>query len=363
MLNRYLLTALLCFGLVACNTSTQTLDTGSVQQQATADTLQNSENKSDSDESQQAEGKAADEQNRKFAANVIHKKPTVSRKGTYIRALVNGEPITNSDVQRRIRFMQLRRARGGEDAAIAELVDERLKIQEAARRSMLASQAQIDEAFANFAKNNRASVAQVSSELSRMGIGASHFKDFIKAQISWSRTLGSKIRAESRQESPGKAIFELRQSGEEKPETTEYQLQQIIFVVPEDKRRTLLNARRQEALNFKQRFSNCESTIELAKSLKDVSVKNLGRMMQPELPPGWKEAVSELEAGGITNPRETGNGIELVAVCSAKRVSDDKVVQILNQAKTFEALDENRGEAEGEEFLAELRTKATIVYK
>jgi peptidyl-prolyl cis-trans isomerase SurA len=349
--------------LAACNTSTQGLSTRNG-----SDAERPAAAQDEATPVQESAGQAEEEAvaetapSTQLAANVIHQKPTVSRKGTYIRALVNSAPITNYDVQRRIKFRQLRRAGGGSEAALNELVDEKLKLQEAARLGMSATQQMVDNAFSSFAKNNKATPTQIAGELDKLGIGAEHFKEFIKAQISWTRTVGGKLRAETKQPNQNKAIFELRKSGEAKPETTEYQLQQIIFVVPKDKRPALLKSRRQEAVNFKQRFTNCDMTIDFAKSLKDVTVKNLGRMMQPELPPGWRDEVAATPEGGVTNPKETENGIELLAVCKAKLVSDDRVVQVVSQAKTFESIEEDSS-TEGAEFLAELRKNATIIYK
>ncbi|MEZ5801178.1 MAG: hypothetical protein R3D29_12830 [Nitratireductor sp.] len=118
------------------------------------------------------------------------------------------------------------------------MIDEKLKLQEASKRGLVASDAQVNAAFANFAQNNRSTPAKISSDLDRIGIGAQHFKEFIRAQISWSRTFSSKLQSGSRVEQQSGAIFDLRKSGSSKPQTTEYQLKEIIFVVPEDKRKT-----------------------------------------------------------------------------------------------------------------------------
>jgi peptidyl-prolyl cis-trans isomerase SurA len=227
---------------------------------------------------------------------------------------------------------------------------------------MMASNGEVNAAFNNFAAGNKTTAATMSTELNKLGVGADHFKEFIRAQISWNRVLSAKLRSETVQKSQGEAIFELRRAGEEKPETTEYQLQQIIFVIPEEKRKDLMKVRKSEALNFMQRFSGCDASFELAKTLTDVTVKSLGRVMQPELPQEWKDDVSATEVGKTTNPKETDKGVELIAVCSSKLTSDDRAAQIVNQAQTFEELGK-QGSKAGDSFLSEIRKQATIVYR
>jgi peptidyl-prolyl cis-trans isomerase SurA len=361
--------------LAGCNSSTQALDTAAstgAQQPAAAKAAPREEARAQQEQtaalaSGQPEETPAEAETpapeKAETATVIQQKASVAQKGTYIRAVVNGEAITNYDIDRRTKFRQLRRAGGARDAALEELVEERLKLQEAQGRGTLASDAIVDKAFADFAKSNRSTPTRISGDLDRMGVGAAHFKNFIRAQISWSRTVGAKMQAETRDTSQSEAIFQLRKAGEEKPETTEYQLQQIIFVVPVDKRSPgALKARKDEALAFRQRFSGCENSIQIAKELRDVAVKELGRLMEPELPPIWKDEVIETDQGGTTVPKETEKGIEVLAVCNSRVTSDDRAAQVVTQSKSFESLNEDSSQA-GDDYLAELRKRSTIIYR
>lgn len=295
-------------------------------------------------------------------AKVLHKETTVSKKGSYIRILVNNEPITNFDIARRAKFRQLRRMKGGTAEAEQEMIDEKLKLQEAQARGVLAPDAQVNAAFENFSKGNKTTPERMAANLDQFGVGAAHFKEFIRSQISWGRAISGKLQAQTGTAAQSKALFDIRKSGAAKPETTEYTLQQIIFVIPADKRAALLKARRAEALAFSQRYGGCESAIELAKELRDVAVKELGRMMAPELPPLWREEIEKTEVGKTTAPKETEKGVELVAVCKSRITSDDRAAQVVSQSQAFDKLDQ-KGDAAGDEYLAELRKAAVIVYK
>lgn len=307
---------------------------------------------------------AAEEQQAKEAeaAKVIKQEPTVAQRGTYIRALVAGDPITNYDIQRRQKFRQLRRMSVSQDDTLQELIDERIKLQEARRSGNLASDQQVAQAFENFAKGNRSTPTRIAADLDAMGVGAAHFKQFIRAQISWSRTVGSKLQAQTSGKSQADAIFELKKAGQAKPETTEYLLQQIIFVVPADKMKTMLRPRMAEAQAFRQRYEGCEKAIQQIKGLRDVALKDVGRKMQPELPPDWADKIAKTEVGKLTEPQATEKGIEMIGVCRSRVTSDDRAAQVVSQAQTYDSL-EAKGDKAGDDLLAELRKKTTITYR
>ena len=354
------LTALIALlALSACSTSTSSVDglEESKQQAAAADSSVSADEATSQPVEQPAEEKEVQ------VAKVINKSGTVSKKGTHIKVLVNNVPVTNYDISRRAAFLRLRRV-GGNRAKVAEkeMIEQALKMTEARAQRTVASDEEVNTAFRNFAKSNRISASRMATELGRMGIGVNHFKGFIKTQISWQRTVGKKFSTTTRQKTQQEAIFELKQSGSDKPETTEYVIKQIVFVVPKDKRRTIMGARRKEANGFRQRFSSCEQAITLAKELRDVSVVERGRVLEPELPPEWKDAILATEVGKTTRPIETSKGVELIAVCDKRNVSDDRAAQIISQSKEFEDFNK-KGEEIGKDYLAELRKKAIIVYR
>jgi len=309
------------------------------------------------------ENKEVEQAKDESGAKIVRQKSTVSKKGTNIPVLVNRSPITNYDIQRRVSFLKLRRVSGNRtQKARDELIEEKLKMQEAAILGTIASDTVVDRAFADFAKRNKLSLKQMGQVLGRAGVPPKHFKEFLRVQISWQRTVGTKLRNNARGQGQSDALFNLRKSGEAKPETREFKLQQIIFVVPNAKRKQLLRARGAEAKAFSQQFSSCSNTLEQIKKLRDVSMKDLGRVLEPELPERWKDEVSKTEAGKTTRTKDTENGVEIIAVCSVRDVSDDRAVQAISRSKEFSSLNSEGSEA-SDEYLQELRSKATVVYR
>lgn len=292
--------------LASCNTATKAVDNGPIESQQA---LQADETSTDAE---------AAEAEKDDSSQIIRQSSKVSQRGTSIKAIVNGEAITNYDINRRVAFLKLRRAKGGTQTATEELVDEAIKMQEAKRRRTVATDAQVNEAFANFAKGNKMKTSQLTQVLNRSGVTADHFKDFIRGQITWNRTVGGKFQSETRQQTTEATMARLRESGEQKPETNEYLLQQVIFVIPDDKRKARMAARKNEARAFRQRFQSCETTQQLAVGQIDVSVRNLPRILEPQLPAEWKKMVIDTSQGETTDILETDKGVEFLAICSKK---------------------------------------------
>ncbi len=177
--------------------------------------------------------------------------------------------------------------------------------------------------------------------------------------MGWGQTVGSRYRATSGQTSEREAVRKMMEKGGgAKPTATEYLLQQVIFVVPAAKRGAILGARKREAEAMRGRFTGCETTISFAKGLKDVTVRDLGRVLAPELPPEWAESIQKTQEGGATAVRETDRGIEFIGICRAKQVSDDKVAQLLFQKGDG---DNKAAEELDKKYVEELRAKAQII--
>ncbi len=277
--------------------------------------------------------------------------------GSKIKILVNGEPITTYDIARRAAFFKLRRIRGNRTKlATEELIEEALKMQFAKRHKMVVGDKQVNDAYARFAKSNKMPIKALDRIMARSGVTKSGFKKFIRAQMSWQRVWQAKSKSENKKSSPEAIFANIKASGGKKPSTTEYKLQQVIFVVPKAKRRALMAKRRREARAFRARFENCKTTIHLAKGLRDVTVRSLGRVMQPLLPPDWKKLVISTPEGKTTKIRDTHRGVEFLAVCEARSVSDDRVAIIESQGTV------SNGKASDAEkkFIAKLREIATI---
>lgn len=278
-----------------------------------------------------------------------------------IAAVVNRTPITSSDVARRAAFLRLQRQKSDTKTARDQLVEEALKRQEIARVKMSVSTDDVDKAFARFAASNKISPAQLTQILSQAGVGADHFKDYIAVQMSWPRLVNARYGG-NRGRMSSEDLVKRMMENKEKPVTTEYFLQQIIFVVPDSKRNAILGKRKAEAEASRSRFPGCEQSKQFAATMLDVSVRDLGRVLAPELPEEWKPLIEKV-SGNTTSARVTERGVEFLAICNQRQVSDDFAAEVVFRAEDLGKQKSGEGNPNEKRYLDELRAKAQIDYR
>ena len=279
--------------------------------------------------------------------------------GSDIKVIVNKVAITSLDVSRRAAFLKLQRRKGNLSAiALEEMIDEQLKRAEMRRVGITIPDKEVNNAYLRFASGNKLKPAQLDQILNQSGVTPKHFKDYIRLQMGWGQTVGSRFRATGRVTEQEAVRKMMEKGGGTKPSATEYMLQQVIFVVPAAKRGAILGSRKREAEAMRGRFNGCETTAAFAKGLKDVTVRSLGRVLAPELPPEWAESIKKTQQGAATPVRETDRGIEFIGICRARQVSDDKVAQLLFQT---EGGSDKAAQELDKKYVEELRAKAQII--
>lgn len=89
-------------------------------------------------------------------------------------------------------------------------------------------------------------------------------------------------------------------------------------------------------------------------------------MLAPEIPPDWKPLVEQAK-GNTTGTRVTDKGVEYLAICSQRQVSDDQAAEMVFRQ---EDLDKSKGGKDAspenensKKYLDELRKKAQIAYR
>ena len=297
-----------------------------------------------------------------FAPADLSLAPQAARAASEVAVVVNGQPVTTYQIRQRAAFLKLRREGGNlTSKATDELIDETLKMQEARRRGIKIPDQAVDEAFANFAKQNKLTTAQLTEVLSRAGFSAQGFKDYIRAQMSWGQAVQASLRR-NETVSEQEAVQRMLAQGGKKPTTTEYTLEQVIFVVPQSERGAKLSLRKREAEGMRGRLRSCPDAYDIAKQLRDVTVRDLGRVAAPELPALWKDAIESTSVGKTTPVKETDRGAEFIMVCNSREVSDDMSAAMVFRSRDLAEL--GKGESgPDKELLEKLKKNAKIVRK
>lgn len=295
------------------------------------------------------------------ASVVIEPSFSQAQTASEIVAVVNKNPITSSDVARRAAFLRLQRQKSDTKIAREQLVEEALKREEIARVRMSVSTSDVDQAFERFAASNKLTPQQMTTILSQAGVGVEHFKAYIAVQMSWPRLVNARFGGNRGRMSSDELVTRMMEN-KEKPVTTEYFLQQIIFVVPDSRRNAILGKRKAEAESARSKFPGCEQSKQFAATMLDVSVRDLGRVLAPELPEEWKPLIEKI-SGNTTGALVTERGVEFLAICNQRQVSDDFAAEVVFRAEDLGKEQAGEGNPNEKKYLDELRSKAQIDYR
>ncbi len=280
----------------------------------------------------------------------------VAHAATKIALRVNNTAITNSDIAHRVAFLRLQKARGNlQSMAKQQLIDEELKRQEIARRRASVSTDEVEAAFARFSNSNKLKPEQMTQILERSGVTAAHFKAYIAIQMSWPRLVNARYASQKQ----SGADLAQKLGGKEKPVTTEYFLQQVVFVIPESKRGKITGKRKAEAEASRKNFPGCDQSKVFAATMRDVSIIDLGRVLAPAMPDQWKPLIEKVK-GNTTGTLVTPRGVEYLAICKQRQVNDDFAAETVFRAEEL-GKQKNAKDPNEEAYIAELRKKAHIV--
>lgn len=144
-----------------------------------------------------------------------------------VRVVVNGTAITSGDIAKRQAFLRLQHQKADAKAAEEQLIEQTLKQQEISRVRMSVSKDDVNASFARFASGNKLTTDQMTQILERAGVGVDHFKAFIAVQMSWPRLVNARYGSSNRMSNSD--LVARMMENKQKPETTEYILQQMIL--------------------------------------------------------------------------------------------------------------------------------------
>jgi len=103
-------------------------------------------------------------------------------------AIVNGESITELEIEQRSRLTELStRKTPAREEVINQLRKEKLRIHEARRFGVDVPDSEVDEAYAAMASRMRRTPEQLTDQLAKAGINADTLKHRIRADIAWQR--------------------------------------------------------------------------------------------------------------------------------------------------------------------------------
>lgn len=269
-----------------------------------------------------------------------------------VKVKVNGDPITDIQIAQRQSLMKLE-GKSGQQGAIDELVNEALELQEAKRLNITVSDAEIDDAVLQLARQIKVSMSNLQKVLTDNGVGMQTLRDRMKANLAWNKVTAGVINQRVK-------ISDADIDKEAKAKLTaansfDYILKEVYFIMPGGKGNA--SARTAQANQYRKSFAGCDSAVQLSLSYTDAAVRDIGRRNANQLPPPIAAELSKLNVGGITSPRVVDGGISMLAICAKEGSTDTTFIA--------DDLRQNAGNGalknETDKYLADLKAKAQII--
>jgi peptidyl-prolyl cis-trans isomerase SurA len=240
-------------------------------------------------------------------------------------------------------------------SALDELIEERIKMQEAKRLNVIADKDAIDRVVKGMAERNKMTPEQFGKHIAKMGADISTMRQRIKASLSWSdvirRRFGHQISV------VGNDVEHIiAAQGEEE---VELQLHRILLSLPGNGGQKQVAQRLSDAERVRAQFAGCQTMSNLATGLGGARYDDLGDRKPETIPEPTRTLLLSAGDNEMLPPTIGEGGVELWAVCGRKAVKAEdkkrKTAQEDSRQKEFQILSRKH--------LKDLRQDAHIEYR
>lgn len=292
----------------------------------------------------------------------FHKKDTLK-----IVAQVAKEPITQLDVLDRARFMvitmglpvtpeniQQMRAQ-----ALSNLVDERLRMQEAKRHKVLPSGSDIATFRSHLEKSNGMSLSDFSNHLNQGGIRSKTLDDYIAGTVSWQKLLKRRLMGQI-----NITDVEIDRELKKLKETlrqTQYRVAEIKLPYEDGVPISRLRAKAQKILSYLRQGARFEA-LAAQFSISQTAQRggDLGWIVPGVLADTLNKAMLSLSVGKYSNVIATPEGLHIIKLHDRKK-TDFKEVDAVILKRAFLPLQKRANDADKETVASRLRAlKQTV---
>ncbi len=298
---------------------------------------------------------------------------------TNIVAIVNDQPITELDLTQRISLLEVMDdvPRGGLDkkAALRQMIDQTVKLQEAKRYNMLPSDAELTDRIKRLAKNLKLTPDQLYAKLEAKGISKEAFRDYVKAGMGFNRIIQGKyqqdIKASEAEVDAKMAELKSNINAETakimndprmKPITV-YALMEINLPI-DGEDQMLVQSRAIEAAQVLQRLKSCNGLKAASEGIFNVQKGRTFEADSTKLPPQMKTALDKGGIGRAIGPMRGKTGIQLIALCGIRKITPPKPnFTVPTREQVERAVINEKYDKLEEDYLSTARDKVYVEYR
>jgi len=278
-----------------------------------------------------------------------------------IVVMVNGDPITDYDVEQRSKLDQLTTQKTpSRQEVINELIDEKVKLKEGKKYGVDPSVSDINQSYDGMAQRMRISPDQLTKSLEVKGVRPETLKGRMRVEMVWTSLVRGRYK-EKLMVGEKDVADKVRQEGDEKLqiEGTEYKMQPIVLIVPRGSSPSLQETRQKEAEAYRARVTSCEEANSLFRSTPNATIRDSVTKTTAELPEALRKVLDDTPIGHLTAPEVTKQGIEMVVLCARKPT----LIDTPKKREIREKMYAEKYEKTQKAYLEEIRKAAMIEYR
>jgi peptidyl-prolyl cis-trans isomerase SurA len=279
-----------------------------------------------------------------------------------IVVMVNGDPITDFDIEQRSKldFLSTHKQASRQDV-IKELIDEKVKIKEGKKFGVEPSSADVDQSFAGMSSRMRITPEQLAKSLESQGIRAETLKARIKAEMVWTSLVRGryKERLQVGEKDVNEAVQAKGAAPDQQGQAFEYKMQPIVLIVAKGSAPSAFEARQKEAESLRSRVQTCQDANSYFKSMQNAAIREIVVKTSADIPPVLRKLLDDTPIGHLTPPEVTKQGVEMVALCARNPTTVDTP----QKRAVREEMYNKKYEATSKAYLDEVRKAAMIEYR
>ena len=241
-------------------------------------------------------------------------------------AIVNGDVITQTDVQQRLAFLAI--ANGGQipaeevdrlrDQVLRNLIDETLEIQAAKAEKIEIKQSDIDKTVQRVADNAKKTPAQMAALLEANGSNIKSMRRQIEGEIAWQRLQRAKIESGvTVGDDEVKAVLDKLNASKG---TEEYRVGEIFLSATPATESQILDNANKILVQLRQGASFAGYARQYSEASTAAVGGDLGWVRPEQLPTPLASVLKEMPAGSISNPIPVPGGFSIIALQDTRKI-------------------------------------------
>lgn len=243
---------------------------------------------------------------------------------------------------------------GSRNTAQQELIEEKLKLQEAKRLNAIVEEQEIDRILTGIAERNKMTLEQFGQHMKNMGVDIRTMRARFRAEMSWRevvrRRFGHMVAITERDVDQFVASTPMVQSD------VELQVQRITLPLPKAFDQSLVAQRISEADTLARQFSGCASMSALAAGLSGAKFEDMGTRKPSTIPEPTRSLLLNAADGDLLPASVSQSGVELWALCGRKAAGGE----IASRENAQNELRQKEFEVLAQRHLKDLRQDAAI---